>query len=239
MRFAPHPDALPVDQLCISGNACGPAALLASYRNGNDAWQGAEAKLPGDSDRDQLRGWIRRYGLRPSTTLGGRMRWSRSGINVEDLAAAANETSQSLYLPRLAHGDLFQRTGESPAALLKRTRSCLEKSLAKGIPPILSLRRYVFRQGTWMPIQGHFVTVTGAPRGIGPGESSFPIQYLDPIGGKSCQGLVRISDQSLLRQPGEPSACLEAVVPASRFGIKEVRSGEISVVVPAAVIGRW
>ena len=47
MREAPKANATPVNQLAISGNACGPAALLASFRCGNDAWQRAAASLPG------------------------------------------------------------------------------------------------------------------------------------------------------------------------------------------------
>lgn len=239
MRLAPRPDAEPVNQLDISGNACGPAALLASSRCGSVAWQTAAGSLPGSGDREKLRYWIRRHGLRPSTTLKGRMRWTSGGINVEDLTAAANEMNQPLYLPPLGHDDLFRRDGEGGAAQLNRARSRLERSLAKGIPPLLSLRRFALRDGTWIPIQGHFVTVTGVPRGIPRGENSFAIRYLDPLGGKACEGVIRIPGSSLLARPGQGSPCLEAVVPASGFGKKTVRRGDESAVVAAAVIGRW
>ncbi len=239
MRQAPNAAAAPVNQLSVSGNACGPAALLASYRAGNEAWQRAAESLAGTNDRDRLRLWIRRHGLQPSSTLKGRKRWSASGINVEDLVAAANEMNRPLFLPPLAHDDLFRRTRESPEALLRRTRDRFDRSLAKGIPPVLSLRRFVLRKGVWTPLQGHFVTITAVPRKLGRGESSFPFHYLDPWGGKRCEGVIALPQQALLAPPGQTSPCLEARVPAAVIGKPEVRRGEISTVVPAAVIGRW
>lgn len=239
MRLAPHPEARPVNQLSISGNACGPAALLASFRTGSDTWRKAADQIPGNTDRQQLDSWIRRYGLRPSKNLNGKLRWSHRGINVVDLVDAANEMNQREYLPQLAHDDLFLRSGESPKALLRRTRAHLEQSIAKGIPPLLSLRRFSNRSGTWTPIDGHFVTVIGVPRGLAKGASAFSIRYLDPLGGKEAEGTIRIPDSSLLSTAGKPAACLEAQVPKSRFGSKNLRSGESSTVVPAAIIGRW
>lgn len=239
MRTAPNAAAAPVNQLSISGNACGPAALLASFRCGNEAWQRAAASLAGETDRDQLRLWIRLHGLRPSTTLKGRQRWSSKGINVEDLVAAANEMNRPLFLPPLAHDDLFLRPGEKPGALLRRTRDRLDKSLVKGIPPILSLRRFVLRKGIWTPVQGHFVTVTGVTRKLARGDSSFAFQYLDPWGGKRCEGTLALPPRSVLAAAGQDSPCLEATVPSALIGKSEVRRGETTAVVPAAVIGRW
>lgn len=239
MRTAPNAGAAPVNQLSVSGNACGPAALLASFRTGNEAWQRAAASLAGDSDRDRLRLWIRQYGLRPSETLKGRKRWSASGINVEDLVTAANEMNKPLFLPPLAHDDLFLRQRESPEALLRRVRERFDRSLAKGIPPVLSLRRFVQRKGTWTPLQGHFVTVAAVPKKLARGETSFAFQYLDPWGGKRCEGTLEFPRQTVLAAAGQPSPCLEAKVPAANIGKGEVRRGETTVVVPAAVIGRW
>ncbi len=239
LREAPHPEAAPVNQLKISGNACGPAALLASFRCGGDAWQRAAGALPGTTDKEQLGQWIRRYGLRPSATLNGRMRWSTSGINVEDLVTAANEMNRPLYLPQLSHDDLFLRPGETPDALIRRSHQRLETSLKKGIPPILSLRRFVLRKGTWTPLRGHFVTVTAVPRRLPRGTREFSFHYLDPWGGKRCQGTIGVPPASLLATPGRPSPCLEAGVPHANIAKAEVSPGEITAVVPGAVIGRW
>ena len=239
LRVAPNAAAPPVNQLSISGNACGPAALLASFRCGNAAWQRAAGSLAGDTDRDRLRLWIRLHGMRPSATLKGRNRWSANGINVEDLVAAANEMNRPLFLPPLAHDDLFLRAGEKPDALLRRTRERFDRSLDKGIPPILSLRRFVFRKGVWTPVQGHFVTVTAVTRKIARDDSAFAIHYLDPWGGKRCEGTLGLPRQAVLSPPGQASPCLEALVPAALVGKSEVRRGEVTAVVPAAVIGRW
>ena len=239
LREAPRSDAAAVNQLAISGDACGPAALLSSFRCGNEAWQRAAASLPGTTDREQLGQWIRRHGLQPSETLNGRKRWTNAGINVEDLVAATNEMTRPLYLPAVAQDNLFLRRGEPPEALLRRAHQRLEKSLSKGIPPLLSLRRFVLREGKWIPLQGHFVTVTAIPRKVGRGEKSFRFSYLDPWGGKRGKGEFRVPARPVLASDGQLSPCLETLVPDANIAKKEVRRGEITAVIPAAVIGRW
>jgi hypothetical protein len=239
VREAPRADAPPVNQLSISGNACGPAALMASFRCGSETWQKAASALPGTTDREQLGQWIRRYGLRPSATLKGRMRWTGSGINVEDLVTAANEMNQPFYLPQLVHDDLFLRRRETSEDLLRRTHQRLERSLGKGIPPLLSLRRFVLRKGSWVPLQGHFVTVVAVPKKLPRNGQGFALTYLDPWGGKRCEGKLGIASRSLLAAPGQSSPCLEAQVPSAKIARDQVRRGETTAVVPAAVIGRW
>lgn len=239
LRKAPNAGAAPVNQLSVSGNACGPAALLASFRFGNESWQAAARSLPGTTDKEQLTQWIKRHGLRPSATLKGRMRWSNGGINVEDLVVAANEMNRSLYLPTLAIDDLFRRKGETPLHLLKRTREHLDRSLTRGFPPVLSLKRFVLRNGVWTPVQGHFVTVTAVPAKLAKGESGIRISYVDPWGGRRCEGVLKMADRAILAADAGSSPCLIAEVPASNIGKKDVKRGETSVVVPAAVIGRW
>lgn len=239
MREAPNAAAAPINQLSVSGNACGPAALLNSCRAGNQSWQAAEKSLVGSSDRERLGLWIRRFGLRPSGTLRGKMRWSSGGMNAEDLVTAANEMSKPLYLPTLALDDLFRRKGEKPGALLKRGRDSMDRSLSRGFPPVLSLRRFVLRKGVWTPVQGHFVTVTSLQRKLTKHEAGFRFTYVDPWGGKRCEGFIKIADQPVLGGDIASSPCLLADVPMSNIGKKEVRRGEVTVVVPSAVIGRW
>ena len=239
MSQAPNGAARPANQLDISGNACGPAALLSSFRCGNAAWQKAAEALPGEDDRAQLRHWIRYHGLRPSETLKGRTRWTTAGINVEDLVTAVNEMNRPLYLPAIGHDGLFRQGKETPAKLLQRSRERMQRSLEKGIPPILSLRRHVLRRGQWISVQGHFVTVIAVPKKLGRVETGYPITYLDPWGGKRCEGWIRIPGQTLLARQGETSPCLLAEVPAANIGKKAVSRGETTVVIPETVIGRW
>lgn len=239
LRSAPNAAATPVDQLAISGNACGPAALLASFRCGGPDWRRAAETLPGDGDRQQLGHWIRSHGLQPSSTLRGRKRWTSAGINVADLLLAANETTRPLFLPPLAADELFRRRGESPDDLLRRARARIDRSLAKGIPPLLSLRRFVLRGGEWTALQSHFVTIVSVPRQLPRGADSFAIAYLDPWGGKRCQGALALAPGSLLAPAGKTAPCLEARLPDAHIGRREVRRGETTAIVPAAVIGRW
>src|SRR6476620_4886102 len=88
---AANSGATPFNQLSISGNACGPTAFLNAVRFGDPSWQRGLEMIVGDSDRTKLSYTIRVYGLRPSTQLAGRTRWSRAGINVEDLIAMGND----------------------------------------------------------------------------------------------------------------------------------------------------
>jgi hypothetical protein len=181
--------------------------------------------------------WIRHYGLQPSASLKGRKRWTGAGINVDDLVIATNEMTRRLYLPQVVHEDLFLAKKETPEKLLNRLRDHLDKSLAKGIPPVLSLRRYALRGGSWTSIQGHFVTVVGVAKKAE--NSGIAITYFDPWGGKRAEGTIRIPATSLLAQPGGSSPCLEAVLPSSNIGKSELKKGEPTAVVPAALIGRW
>jgi hypothetical protein len=103
----------------------------------------------------------------------------------------------------------------------------------------LSLRRFVLRGGKWLPLQGHFVTVTSIPRKIGRGELSFSFVYLDPWGGKRSQGEFRLPSEPVLAVAGQTSPCLETLVPAANIAKKDVQRGELTAVIPAAVIGRW
>lgn len=238
-RQAPNLSAAPVNQLRVSGNACGPAALIASFRCGNESWQRAETLLPGDDDKARITQWIRRYGLRPSGTLNGRTRWSNAGINVTDLTVAANEMTGPLLLPALVQDDLFLRPNEKPEALLRRVRERFDRSLGRGFPPVLSLRRFALRNGAWTPVQGHFVTVIEVPRKLPRGDGGFAFSYLDPWGGKRATGTLKLPDEAILSDRRGFASCLVAEVPGANIGLKDLRKGERSVVVPAALIGRW
>ncbi len=240
VRHAPNPAGGAVDQLVIAGNACGPAALLAAFRCGNEHWQRASAAVPGAGDKERLRWIIRHRGARASAHLPGRPRWTKDGVNVADLCDIANELAAGHYLPPLRHEILFASGGESPDRLLRRVHRQLETSLEKGFPPVVSIRRFVHREGRgWLLVEGHFVTIVAVPRKLSRGERSFPVTYLDPWGGKVREGLVAIPENGLLAVAGEPSPCLEAVFPEALVGRKLVRKGEMTAIAVAAAIGRW
>jgi hypothetical protein len=65
------------------------------------------------------------------------------------------------------------------------------------------------------------------------------VRYIDPWGGRLCEGEIRIPAQVVLPDAGGRPSCLEALLPQTSVGANLVRSGELTVVAPAAVIGRW
>lgn len=251
-RTAPNPTAPLVNQLAISGNACGPASLLNAFRSGNNHWQKA-ARIPGDTDREQLSWLIRRHGLCRSAHLGDRIRWNpRGGVNVSDLTDMANEMAAPHLLPRLATETVFLTSREQPQDLLRRVHSRLEASLRKGIPPIASLRRYTHRHASannalWLALEGHFIVISGVPSKLGRDARSFPVEYIDPWGGKRRAGMIAIPAavfQAAAAANADPELrgrppCLEAICPETKVGLAKVRPGERTFVAFDALIGRF
>jgi len=237
-RWAPHAEAGPVDQKLLSGNACGPAALLTAVRCGDDKWQALATRLPGRSAKSKMRYIIRAHGLRPSASLKGRNRWSADGINAEDLTDIAGELAAIGGLPPPRNEALFRGRRESAAKLLRRTHDRLRDSLARGLPPVVGLTRHVRRDGRWQPLRNHFVTVVRVPEKLDRNATEFTFTYFDPWGGRKREGTLRLPARPILAAPGRESPCLEALVPGATIGREQVRAGETSVVVPATVIGR-
>ena len=240
-REAPNPTAMVANQLVVAGNACGPTALLNSFRFGNKDWQRASGALAGENDKQRISTIILQYGVRPSKHINGRARWSKKGVNIADLTDIANEMTIGQALPIVQQEILFLKPGETQEKLLKRVHYQLNTSLAKGLPPVLSLRRYAKRDktGQWTVLDAHFVTLTSIPRKLGKGDRSFPVTYLDPWGGKICQGSIAISNRAILADAAASSPCLEADFPQASVGRKLIRHGEPTALTVAAVLGRW
>ena len=238
-RWAPNAVAGPVNQLVVSGNACGPASLLTAFRCGDESWQEVSKVIPGTSDRSKLLYIIKAHGLQDSKSLKGRKRWTRDGINADDLQEIAGELAALKGLSSPRSDQLFRSGRESEVKLVDRTHDRLRDSLKRGFPPILSLKRYVFRGGQWQSIQGHFVTIVRVPEKIDRKATSFTFTYFDPWKGKKHEGTFRIPPQPIISVDGTSSSCLEAVVPSADVGRKLVKAGEKSFVVPVGVMGRW
>ena len=190
--------AKPFNQLELAGNACGPAALLNSYRFGKTAWRQLAETPPGLSDRDRIRAIARGPAMRPSASLPGRARWSRSGINISDLRDIANELGRPTNLPPLTLTSLLQNPAETPATHLKAIHSSLAKSLSAGFPPIVSLRLYIERSGSWTSERAHFVTITSIPGSLPPNATDFPVKFIDPLGGTIREGRISIGSEPKL-----------------------------------------
>jgi len=238
-RWAPNAVAGPVNQLVVAGNACGPAALLTSLQCGDESWQAVSNIIPGRSDKSKLLYIIKAHGLQESASLKGRKRWTRHGINADDLVQIAGELAAMKGLPSPRSEQLFRTGRETPTKLIDRTHARLRDSLKRGFPPVLSLKRYVFRQGQWQSIHGHFVTIIRVPEKIDRKARSFTFTYFDPWQGKKHEGTFRVPTEPLISVDGQSSSCLEAVVPSADVGRKLVKSGEKTFIVPVGVMGRW
>ncbi|MEO7100196.1 MAG: hypothetical protein ABI162_12605 [Luteolibacter sp.] len=239
LREAANPSATPANQLVVSGNACGPTALLNAFRFGNSDWQRASDSIHGANDKERIYTLIRECGMRPSKHIIGRPRWSRKGVNIADLCDMANETASGKMLPLVSQEVLFLKKGESQDNLLRRVHQRLDVSLSKGLPPILSLRRYVLRKSAWMVLDAHFVTLLSMPRKLEKGSRGFAVTYADPWGGKIRTGSIAIPDRAVLSNLATASPCLEAVFPQSSVGNKLVRPGEQTMLTLSAALGRW
>lgn len=230
---------MPFNQLDLAGNACGPAALLNSYRFGKPQWRKLSETPPGLSDRERIRSIARGPAMRESSSLPGRARWSRNGINLSDLRDVANEIAQPHMLPAISEEMLFLKSGEKQGAFLLRVRSHLARSLDSGFPPILSIRRFVKRNGQWIALQGHFVTITSVPGSIASAQTSFPVKYIDPWGGNFREGSIEINGQAFMGEDPTRNPNLQAVFPTAIVGKRLVRGGEETVLAVSAVLGRF
>ncbi|NJM39036.1 MAG: hypothetical protein HC845_14930 [Akkermansiaceae bacterium] len=239
LREAPNLTASPANQLVVSGNACGPTALLNAFRYGNKDWQRASKAISGETDKQQIYTIIREVAMRPSANFKGRPRWSRKGVNLTDLCDIGNELTRGQFLPLIEQEIFFRQTGETSQKLLNRTHQRFGKSLSKGLPPIISLRRYALRNGNWVILDAHFVTLFSLPKKLEKGATSFPVTYIDPWGGKIQQGEITIANQPILSNTIEGSPCLEAQFPQASVGKKLVKSGEKNALTISAALGRW
>lgn len=184
--YAPQMEAAVADQLSLAGNVCGPTAVLNALRHGSASHQAAARAIPGDTDAKQLRDIVLHQGAKGSRHIPQRRRWSRRGINAADLADVTNELLAGhqaplvrLWIPQSSdHAGRFYRR--------------IARSLRAGFPPVIGLRRYAGYQ----VIDSHFITVLGiAPNPEGD-ETSFMLDYLDPMGGRRLRGVVRCEKRS-------------------------------------------
>lgn len=241
---APQPNIHTVSQQLVSGNACGTAALMNSYRSGSSNWQNLLQRLPATSDKERLKYLVYHYGMKQSGHKPlGLARWTKRGISVADLLDISHEVSQQQPVPKLKEKLFFASKGETPAKLLERAHSQLSKSMQKGFPPILSLRRYSLRNqpsgGTpnWVILDAHFVTLISLPKTLSPTETSFSVEYIDPWLGKTHRGQIAIPQLALLAAAGQPSPCLEAIFPSSPVGKSLLKANEPTAIVLTASIG--
>lgn len=235
---APNPGFTPVNQLVVSGNGCGPAALLNAFGFGNQKWQDIGRSLPGKSDRARLTYVIRAYGIKPSRHLD-QLRWTKArGVNLLDLTDMANELRGSRWLPEIKNEVFVLERRESGADLVRRIHARLRRSMTRGLPPVVSLQRLA-RPGEqpagvpeWRLVHGHFIVITALPDKLERGATGFAFRYVDPWGGKHREG-------RLVFDPGARYPAATVSVTGSDVGKRHLRKGEESVITLAAAMGVW
>lgn len=244
IREAPNAGAVAVDQLCVSGNACGPAALLNALRFGNGDWQRAANAVAGANDKERILRVIREIGMRPSKQIPGVTRWSRRGVGLSDLRDMGDEMTIGQYLPQLREEVFFINPRETPEQLLRRVHQRMETSLAKGLPPVVSLRRFKLGKSAspvadWVAVDAHFVTLTAIPRKLDKQARGFDVGYIDPWGGRKCQGVIRLPVGTAFADATGRVCCLEAEFPRTLVGKNRVGKSEATILAVSAAIGRW
>jgi len=237
----PNNTASPINQRRAYGNACGPASLLNAFQYGDQKWQKVFKAVPGTDSRSRIRYVVAAWGNKPSTHLKNTQRWKpKEGINLLDLTDMANEMRSGYYLPKIKNEVLSQKTKESRSQFLQRVHGKLAKSLKKGLPPILSIRRYAYQfsqevgQKSWWPIRAHFIVVTEIPKSIPANATSFKIRYVDPYGGFVREGKIQTNTGSFQRCP-----YLGADLPKTDVGKSFVKSNDETLLTFPAIIGTW
>lgn len=226
---APHiEDSYPINQRRAYGNGCGPASILNSLQYGGNAWRSIYKTLPGHNSNTRIRSLVKQWGMKPSSHAKGKERWQpKEGISILDLADMFNEIVQGAFLPKI-HPVILTLSGrETRQALLLRTHKAFVRSLKKGFPPIVSVRRYAHRmnprvaQLTWWPLRAHFIVIISVPKNIKKGAQSFPIRYVDPYGGFVYEGAISSKDSLFKLSP-----FLFAHLPKTKVGKSLLKKGE-------------
>ncbi|MGJ8655075.1 MAG: hypothetical protein ACSHX6_01390 [Akkermansiaceae bacterium] len=244
--IAPNPEAKALNQIYIQKNGCGPASLINAYRFGSAKWNAATQKIVGDTDKEQFDFLVRYYGKIFSRYARASMRYdARSGINGLDLTDLANDfqTRRKLSLPKLKHTTHFLKPDKDHTALLTNTHKHLVKSLQKGFPPLISVKRFAQRGSRWRQVHGHFVVLYEIPGTLPPGATSFEVKYIDPWGGRIKTGTIKIPEtaffavNSAAQKPTfRKSPTLTVDFPQSSLGKNLVKKNERSATILASSI---
>lgn len=179
-----------IDQDLYSDMACGPTAALNALQFGNPHLQTQFRQLAGRTHKDKLRNIILNAGQRPSVVEHGTLYDEENGMKADDMlpfirALLPDTTSmQGVYFDR--------QQGESTEMHLQRVHRQLKASLTAGVPIITSIRSFAAQQSDtghkWQGIAAHFISITGIPARLHPGQRGFSFEYIEPGKGKLAHG---------------------------------------------------
>lgn len=238
---APNKNATPVNQRLAYGNACGPASLLNAFQYGSDNWRKVFDAIPGKDHRYRIRYVVAAWGNEPSNHIKGAKRWNRKeGINLLDLTDMANEMRKPYFLPKIKNEILTKKNRGTYTSLMKRSHTLMARSLKKGFPPIINIRRYAYRNSkevgkkSWWPIRAHFVVVTEIPKKLSYPYGFYKIKYIDPYGGFIREGQIQVYTGDFKNSP-----FLIANMPDALVGKSLVKKNEPTILTLSAIIGSW
>jgi len=187
-----------VDQNLVSLNACCPTSILNSLIAGNAKMQTVYKRLDGDDAKAKLAGVIDKYGKVPSEDYGdGRERWDPNiGVSLVDTQDMFNDILAAASAGKVDGGYLDRSKSETPQQFLRRVHGKLAASLAKGVPPLISMRSFACYWDNqqdrvlWTGMSNHVVMVTGLPRKLEETDQGFAFEYLDPDKCKLASGYI-------------------------------------------------
>lgn len=235
----PNPTPAPINQLKMSANACGPASLLEAFQCGSEKWQFSATQITGRTQKQRMMRIILDYGRKPSAQFPKQQRWQpRAGISGIDLANMANEMRKKSWMGTVRQQLFFKPPKKNDLSHLHLTHKALSKSLNKGLPPILSVRRMAYRaprssnQKSWLTLKRHFLVLTGLPKKLTKNATSFPITYRDPWGGHEYRGVMRIPTAA-----EAPISTSILDLPKSKIGKELIKRGEAESLSLSSAIG--
>lgn len=241
MISAANQDASPTNQRRAYGNACGPAALLNAFHYGSEKWQSVFDAVPGKKSKTRIRYVVSQWGSQPSKHIKGVQRWDKAqGINLVDLHDIANEMCHPHSLPKVKYEILTRKKYEPRTKLLKRSHERITKSLNKGLPPIICIRRYTYCNSkeldskSWWSISAHFIVIIETSKNIESNANSYKIKYVDPYGGYIHEGIIHTNTANFTNSP-----FLAATLPSAAIGKSLVKKGDESILTYSAIMGCW
>ncbi len=241
MVKATNCDASPINQRRAYGNGCGPASLLNAFQFGSEKWQKVFHDVPGHNSKTRIRYVVSQWGEQPSRHIKGVKRWNaQHGINLVDLHDIANEMCRPHQLPEIKYEILTRATHESQSQLLRRSHLFIKQSLSNGLPPILGIQRYAYRNSkelntmSWWPIRAHFIVIIGISKDLEAHSDAFKIEYVEPYGGFTHEGTIHTDTQDFTNSP-----FLGATLPSALVGKSLLKKGEASILSCSLVMGDW
>lgn len=172
--------------------ACGPCAVINTLLQGDD--EDSLQKLQGDTMLEKAKDFAERFGQEPSIDYKGRTAYSEEeGSTDKDLLEMVNRFRAESNLPPMEGTYLERRQGEKQTVFENRVHFLIQRSIAKGFPPLLAIRsasvelREKTSEYLWYVHSGHWVSVVELTK---VDDDISLIQVADPADGRLMNGTI-------------------------------------------------